>query len=239
MQTRLSRNLPQIAERRRSSVRSPSIFFAALVPILIYSASAAEALGPISQYCRQVQAQLKKSAKPTPEFAKDAFVDIGVDTSGLILDVKASKFNNGSPAALEQGMAILKTVSKLDAPPAAAPKPLWLQVEFGDKLEGFDVNWRDTEYTQYMKNVQAKVKQCWSPATPEPSNHAELAFEIHDDGRMSDLQLATKSGISKVDQAALAAARKAAPFPPLPDGSSEHVFINFTLDYNVHVKSGR
>jgi TonB family protein len=239
MQARFCAWLATNCRKETSSVRSTSIIFTVVVPILIYSALPAKALGPISQYCRQVQAQLKKSAKPTPEFGKDAYVDIGVDASGLILAVKASKFNSGSPAALAQAMAMLKTVSKLDAPPAAAPKPLWLQVEFGDKLESFDVSWRDTEYTQYMKNVQAKVKQCWSPATPEPSNHAELAFEIHDDGRMSDLQLATKSGISKVDQAALAAAKKAAPFPPLPDGSSEHVFINFTLDYNVHVKSSR
>jgi TonB family protein len=217
-------------------VRPKLIIIAALGSILFHSASPAQALGPISQYCRKVQAQLKKTCKPSAEFAKNSYVDIEVDPSGKIEAVKASKFSGGSGAALDQGIAILKTVPKLDAPPDAAPKPLWLLVEFGDDWDGFDVSWRETDYTGYMKNVQAKVKSCWYPPSGKASNHSELAFEIHDDGRISDLKLATKSGIEEVDQSALAAARKAAPFPPLPDGSSEHVFINFTLDYNKHVK---
>ena len=226
----------EIAEKEGLFVRSKLIFFVVTGSIFLYSASSAEALGPMSEYCRAVETQLKKTCKPSPEFGKGAGIDVEVDASGKIDAVRVSKFNEGQQAGLEPAMAILKTVPKIIAPPASAPKPLWLLVEFGDNLEDFDVGWRDVDYAGYMQNVQSKVKSCWNPPRKAPTNRCALAFRIHDDGRISDLRLATKSGINEVDQAALAAATRAAPFPALPDGSPEHVFILFSLDFNQHTR---
>jgi TonB family protein len=133
-------------------------------------------------------------------------------------------------------MAMLKGVKKLDAPPDDVPKPIWLCAQFGNKMDDLEVGWRDVNAMQYMRIVQSKIKQNWYPPKDVPPSRVVLAFKIHSDGQMSDLQLATKSGTEKIDKVALTAATQAAPFPPLPDGCFESISIQFTLDYNQHPK---
>ena len=52
---------------------------------------------------------------------------------------------------------------------------------------------------------------------------------------MSNLQLVQPSGYRAIDEAALSAIKRAAPFAPLPPGySQDNIIIRFTFNINVY-----
>ncbi len=90
----------------------------------------------------------------------------------------------------------------------------------------------DIDYTPYLANMQRRIKRLWFPPRADDSSSAVLRWKVYKDGRVGNLKVYTTSGEEVFDQKAMAAVENAAPFPPLPQGSTDDVDIEFTFDYN-------
>jgi outer membrane biosynthesis protein TonB len=99
------------------------------------------------------------------------------------------------------------------------------------KIAAAEVNAKSTLWLSYVAAMQQKVKKNWRP----PSNPAHyqilLAFNIHRDGHVSNLNV--KGHPEKnITDAAVNAVRQASPFSRLPrQYKGETVAVNFTIDY--------
>lgn len=90
------------------------------------------------------------------------------------------------------------------------------------------------DFGPYMSYVQKRVKSHWSPSHISTKAFSVVLFKIHQTGTISDLKLDKSSGVRNIDQAAMSAVEKAAPFDPLPPGSAENVDIQFSFDYKAY-----
>ena len=80
---------------------------------------------------------------------------------------------------------------------------------------------RAHEYAAYLEEVKRRVERAWRyPLLAQERGLAGklvIEFAIRQDGRLARLRLADSSGVSILDDAALEAIRKAAPYSPLPE----------------------
>jgi TonB family protein len=90
------------------------------------------------------------------------------------------------------------------------------------------------DFGPYMSDLQLSIKRNWRPPKGDRTNRVMLHFKVHSNGELSDLAIANSSGLPTMDEAALDAVSRTAPFSPLPKGAPENVDIEFSLDYNVH-----
>lgn len=86
----------------------------------------------------------------------------------------------------------------------------------------------DTNYRGIVAAHLARYKQF--PADARSGDHgiALVAFEINGNGSVASVRLVRGSGVSSLDQGALAWVRRASPFPAPPSGRTE----NFTVPLN-------
>ncbi|CAN5365952.1 hypothetical protein BH11CYA1_BH11CYA1_19210 [soil metagenome] len=92
---------------------------------------------------------------------------------------------------------------------------------------------KDVDFSAYMAELQRRIKRAWFPPTDARSKRVKVIFKVHRNGEMSNLRLASSSGLTAADEAALKAIETAAPFHTLPEGAPADVDIEFTFDYNV------
>lgn len=80
---------------------------------------------------------------------------------------------------------------------------------------------RAHEYAAYLEQVQRRIEQEWRyPLLAQErglTGKLVIEFAIRQDGRLGRLRLADSSGISILDDAALQAVRRAAPYAALPE----------------------
>ncbi|MGH7362945.1 MAG: energy transducer TonB [Candidatus Methylomirabilales bacterium] len=80
---------------------------------------------------------------------------------------------------------------------------------------------RAHEYAAYLEGVKRRVEREWRyPLLAQErgfTGKLVIEFAIRQDGRLARLRLADSSGVSILDDAALEAIRKAAPYSPLPE----------------------
>jgi TonB family protein len=79
----------------------------------------------------------------------------------------------------------------------------------------------------FMARMQAKIAKAWK--LPAGSDNINILFKINRDGTISDLKVGRSSGNAKLDKAALAAVKRAAPFDKLPPLSPEAVDADYTF----------
>ncbi|MEO5377040.1 MAG: energy transducer TonB [Magnetococcus sp. DMHC-6] len=105
-----------------------------------------------------------------------------------------------------------------------------------DKVASIDLNTQEVRYAAFLKSVKDRVEQGWSYPTQakEENLHGSLfiAFTINKEGQLEKIELIRSSGSPILDQAALAAVKNAAPFPPLPNSwNLDRVRIKTTFEY--------
>ena len=93
-------------------------------------------------------------------------------------------------------------------------------------------------YSGYMAHLQRRIKRNWFPPKSAMSKHVVVEFKILRNGTMEDARV-TQSAGDLSDRAALRALELAAPFQPLPAGSSPDVTIQFTFDYNLWTQKSK
>ncbi len=91
-----------------------------------------------------------------------------------------------------------------------------------------------TLFGQYISVLQSRVKSNWNPTKNQPSTvQTVLRFSVLKSGKMCNLKVTKSSGNPALDEEALQAARKSAPFAPLPtEYKGQNVDISFTLTVN-------
>ncbi len=93
------------------------------------------------------------------------------------------------------------------------------------------------DFNPFMANLQKKIKSNWNPPRGQKSKRVIVLFKLTKDGNLISSNIKQSSGNQDVDQAALEAVKKSAPFDSLPaEYDEEDIDIQFTFDYNVFRK---
>lgn len=85
----------------------------------------------------------------------------------------------------------------------------------------------------YISCLQRAIKRSWFPVRDSSSRQIKVQFNIHRNGKLSDLHIIRSSGIVAADTAALSAVTEASPFYPLPEGAPPVVTLEFAFDYKI------
>lgn len=84
-------------------------------------------------------------------------------------------------------------------------------------ISAFDEFAPNIDYTQYVTDMQARVRSHWQPPQGMYPPIVVL-FKLHRNGQITDVRV-NSAGVATADNAAIAAAKGAAPFNPPPSGS--------------------
>jgi len=97
------------------------------------------------------------------------------------------------------------------------------------QLDGAIFQWPD-----YLNNIIRQVDRYWRPPAGARTLRAELAFVIHEDGTVTDIEWIRRSGDPAFDlqaQGAIEAAGRNLAFGPLPDGyPQDRLRVSFFFD---------
>ncbi len=87
-----------------------------------------------------------------------------------------------------------------------------------------------TAFVEYQKELERRIKEHWTAPYGEGVGPPVVVFTIDKDGSISHLEMLHTSESMPIDQAALRAVSKSAPFPPLPPETSFEVQVEYTFD---------
>ena len=112
----------------------------------------------------------------------------------------------------------------------------------GWREDTIDLSSSDTKYLQYRLDMVRKLSRTWK--YPEKAKDAGeqgvavLKISINSDGSVSEANIISSSGSAILDEAALLAAKSAAPFGQLPatDLTQLHIFIKFLYELKYDFK---
>jgi TonB family protein len=112
----------------------------------------------------------------------------------------------------------------------------------GWREDTIDLSSSDTKYLQYRLDMVRKLSRTWK--YPEKARDAGeqgiavLKISINSDGSVSEANIISSSGSVILDEAALLAAKSAAPFGQLPDTDLTvlHIFIKFLYELKYDFK---
>jgi len=111
--------------------------------------------------------------------------------------------------------------------------------EYPKKPKGMP-NIKHDVWHPYMTDVQETIKANWNPPRGDKSKRVSLLFKVGKNGELISSSVFQSSGSKEIDDAALEALNKTAPFKPLPKGfPGNSVDIQFTFDYNVFGPNGK
>ncbi len=133
---------------------------------------------------------------------------------------------------LSEGHTVRETPTAVLAPRgsgrAALAAPAEVEISEGAITGNF-------EFGYYLTAVRGAIRRVWSPprgAAVGRTLDALVRFSIRRDGQMGESSVEASSGLRYFDQAALAAVRAAAPFPPLPRAYSyDELVVHFGFHY--------
>lgn len=94
-------------------------------------------------------------------------------------------------------------------------------------LKGIDLS-------QYLAEMEGKVKPNWNPAFRQDERTTVLTFNIQKDGQITGLQVSQSSGLDEVDREALDAVQNSVPFAPLP-ANFPLEDLEITFSFNIHI----
>lgn len=104
-----------------------------------------------------------------------------------------------------------------------------------DKAIKKGVNSSYINFTPYMRKLQRKIRQNWSPDEYGCSLTAEIAFKIDKSGNVKWMRLLKSSGNKEFDNEAILAFIKAVPFKPLPkEFSGQSIDVKFCFDQKLN-----
>ena len=131
------------------------------------------------------------------------------------------------------------TSEERKSPPARAAKNI---AGTGWREDTIDLSSSDTKYLQYRLDMVKKLNRTWK--YPEKAKEAGeqgiaiLKISLNSAGGIAEANIISSSGSAILDEAALLAAKSAAPFGQLPanDLTQLHVFIRFLYELKYELK---
>jgi len=90
-------------------------------------------------------------------------------------------------------------------------------------------------FKPYMRKLQRDIRSNWHPPAGKTGASVVVFFKILKNGNIASVEIIQYSGNADVDNTALEALYKTAPFRPLPAFyDKDSVDVVFTFDYKVH-----
>lgn len=90
----------------------------------------------------------------------------------------------------------------------------------------------NVDFGPYMTRMQDKIKSNWAPPAVDINAQIVVKYRILKNGSLESYGISSSSGSQELDNAAIEALKKAAPFEPLPEGfNKESILVQFTFDY--------
>lgn len=155
----------------------------------------------------------------TRKFPSIAF---GLDKHGNLTELRITRSSDN-----DQVDEAALNVARRVAPFRHAPDGLGeFNYTFEDKKEQVDLS-------QYMHDLQRKIRHAWRPPHDLQEDHVIVTFKVHRDGRVDTLTLTQASASEPRNQACLNAVKNAAPFQHLPDGAPDAVDVQFNFDHKI------
>ena len=122
------------------------------------------------------------------------------------------------------------------------PKPVKRTAIPGWREDTIDLSSSDTKYLQYRLDMVKKLSRAWK--YPEKAKEAGeqgvvvLKISLNSKGGIAEAIIINSSGVANLDEAALVAAKSAAPFGQLPaaDLTQLHIFIKFLYELKYDFK---
>jgi TonB family protein len=118
--------------------------------------------------------------------------------------------------------------------------------KFDKRLDDFSVEEPDilndtqgVDFSSWLRIVFYRVRDNWYAAIPElirtgTSGKTVVIFDVHRDGKVSNIQLAKTSGISSYDRAAFSSVNLSVPFPAFPPAfKGDQLTVRFSYFYNI------
>ena len=91
-----------------------------------------------------------------------------------------------------------------------------------EKEEGetISLDTRDFRYASYFAHIKRRIQNAWIWPVEAQRNRGELLlrFKLRKDGTLEEVRLLKSAGVRVLDDLAMAAVTKAAPFEPFPEG---------------------
>ena len=106
-----------------------------------------------------------------------------------------------------------------------------------DEDEPISLNTKETKYSDYFARIKFQIEQVWTypleVARRGISGQITLKFKLSRQGNLVGVRLVNSSGTQKLDEAALQAVKKAAPYYPFPPNiNKEKITILATFIYS-------
>ena len=97
--------------------------------------------------------------------------------------------------------------------------------------EVINTNKGTIKWEPYMQELEKTIKKNWWPLKDYSLRRTVVRFVVAKDGNLYDLKILKSSRIKQIDEAALNAVRKSAPFKPLPkEYNGNAIPIEYTFD---------
>lgn len=91
----------------------------------------------------------------------------------------------------------------------------------------------DIQLQSYLSDIEHSTRRAWSPPKGLTGKRAEVSFKVSPKtGNISDLKLEVSSGVSALDDSAMDAVRRSAPFRQLSDTNRDNVEVRLGFDLN-------
>lgn len=104
---------------------------------------------------------------------------------------------------------------------------------FVSKMKNYKSFTDDVQY-KYIMKLQDKVEKNWAPPKDVKLKEAPVvSFNLHKDGKITDVILKTSSGNKQVDDLAVKTIKKSAPFAKLPKNVDAD-FIDFDFRFEFY-----
>lgn len=130
------------------------------------------------------------------------------------------KFKN--PLVISAAVLLAAAPSAVSVPAVPSGPSLPAQFDVAAKVP-------DDPFAVYLQVVQQKVQDQWKPEGGEELPPTTITFQIDSDGKINKPKVKQSSGSAALNQAALTAVAKAAPFPPLQAGV-KRITVNYSFD---------
>ena len=109
--------------------------------------------------------------------------------------------------------------------------------DVGDEVANVQIDGANALFPEYNKNIIRQIQRYWRPPPGARDLRAEIAFVIHRDGRVSDIEWVARSGDSRFDLVAMGAVESASrdeAFGPLPAAfPADAMRVQFYFDPSV------
>lgn len=82
----------------------------------------------------------------------------------------------------------------------------------------------------YYSMIASAARRAWAPPKGATGKRVEISFKVSKTGDVSDLNIAASSGNKALDESALDAVRRAAPFRALPENYKDNIDVRISFD---------